>query len=63
MDTGEIAKELTVALINKLPMPTVHYSDESDTSKEDIVPTWIGKAYGIILNAVNKAYDEQNAKR
>jgi len=51
-----LAKDITIALINKMPPPnTVAFHDKEHPENEIIVATWIGKSYEIILDAIMKA--------
>lgn len=52
MDNKELAKEITVALVNRIPMPSVKF-DES--TEGQIIPKWIGAAYQTIFEAVDTA--------
>jgi hypothetical protein len=52
MDNKEIAKEIIVALISRIPMPAVKF-DESGEGQ--ILPKWIGAAYQTIYEAVDAA--------
>jgi hypothetical protein len=53
MTSVEIAKEITVALVNKLVLsPNIHEAKERSGLAE-----WVGQAYLVILKSVNAGYE------
>ena len=54
MDYDEIAKEIVVAMVNKMSSPNVIHFDEKEASRLEY-PKWIGDAYKTIYKAVSDA--------
>ena len=64
MDNKEIAKELTVALINRMNSPNLgKFEDKEHPEYETIAARWIGKQYVAIHEAVLEVHNKYYATK